>query len=46
MKQKIPKNIEDFYQSKKSKNMAMLLIIIGLAILFFLITILRMNVVD
>ena len=46
MKQKTPKNIEDFYQSKKSKNIVMLLIIIGLAVLFFLITILRMNVVD
>ena len=46
MKQKHPKNIEEFYQTKKSKNMAMLLIIIGLAILFFLITILRMNVAD
>ena len=36
--------IETFYAKRKSKNIAVLLIIISLVVLFFLITILRMDI--
>ena len=37
-------NIKAFYENRKSKNIAVLTIIIGMVILFFFITILRMDV--
>ena len=36
--------IKTFYANRKSKNVAVLLIIISLVILFFCITILRMDI--
>ena len=36
--------IKTFYANRKSKNIAVLLIIISLVVLFFLITILRMDI--
>jgi len=36
--------IKAFYAKRKSKNIAVLLIIISLVVLFFLITILRMDI--
>ena len=36
--------IKTFYAKRKSKNIAVLLIIISLVVLFFLITILRMDI--
>ena len=36
--------IKTFYANRKSKNIAVLLIIISLVILFFFITILRMDI--
>ena len=38
------KNIKAFYENRKSKNIAVLTIIICMVILFFFITILRMDV--
>ena len=38
------KNIKEFYENRKSKNIAVLGIIICMAVLFFFITILRMDV--
>ena len=37
-------NIKAFYENRKSKNIAVLTIIIFMVILFFFITILRMDV--
>ena len=36
--------IKTFYAKRKSKNIAVLLIIISLVVIFFLITILRMDI--
>ena len=36
--------IKTFYANRKSKNLAVLLIIISLVVLFFFITILRMDI--
>jgi len=41
---KNPDYVESFYKSRKSKNLAVLLIIISLVVLFFLITILKMDI--
>ena len=38
------KSIKAFYENRKSKNFAVLGIIIGMVVLFFFITILRMDV--
>ena len=37
-------NIKAFYENRKSKNFAVLGIIIGMVVLFFFITILRMDI--
>ena len=36
--------IKEFYENRKSKNLAILVIIIFLVVLFFFITILRMDI--
>jgi|MEHZ01.6.fsa_nt_MEHZ011625324.1_6 hypothetical protein len=39
-----PDYIKSFYKNRKSKNLITLLIIVSLVVLFFLITIIRMDI--
>ena len=39
-----PDYIKSFYKNRKSKNLTTLLIIVSLVVLFFLITIIRMDI--
>ena len=40
----IPNFVEKFYKERKNKNITILILIVFFVVLFFLITILRMNI--